>query len=486
MLTLDWYQSVNLQEAFMKFNGFVGQTYTMDAISFDNQRSINFFPLVSESGSSKSATALASCAGYRLFGELGGGAIRGAKTCANGRAFVVSGYEAYEVLSNGTGSLIGTITTGVGTVGIEENGTELIIVDGVEGYIYNMDTSTWSLISDTDFPVADVVAFQDGYFIVNDHGTANFYISGLYDGLSWDALDTSRTDSNPDRLVSILSDQGNLWLFGEVSVEVFYNSGALAFPFERISGAVINTGCAAAFTVQKFDNTIAWLGVDEQGRGVVWKANGYSAQRISTQAIENIIAQSSDFTGSYAYVYHERGHVFYCLQVKGLDTTLVYDSAVGAWHERQWRDNVNSLNTQHRGACHFFFNQQNLIGDRENGKIYLQSMDIYDFDGDNIIRTRVSPHIQEEKKNITYSSFELDMETGVGTIDGLNPQVMMSYSDDGGHTFSSEKWASAGQIGKYRTRVRWSRLGSARDRVFKIVYSEKTFCQINEALINNA
>lgn len=456
----------------------------MDAISFDNQRSINLFPLVSESGSSKSQTALASVAGYEEFAELGGGAIRGCKTCANGRAFIVSGYEVYELLSDGTGTLIGTLTTGVNSVGIDENGTELIIVDGVSGFIYNMDTDTWTEITDTDFPVADVVAFQDGYFIVNDHGTANFYISGIYDGLTWDPLDTSRADSNPDRLISLISDHGNLWLFGEVSVEVFYNSGALAFPFERIAGAVIQTGCAAAFTVQKFDNTIAWLGVDEQGRGVVWKANGYNAQRISTQAIENIIAQSTDFTNSYSYVYHERGHVFYCLQVNGLDTTLVYDSSTGAWHERQWRDTVNSINLQHRGACHLFFNQKNLIGDRITGKIYRQSMDLYDFDGENIIRTRISPHIQDEKRNITYSSFELDMETGVGTIDGLDPQVMLSYSDDGGHTYSSEHWRSVGKIGKYKTRVRWPRLGSARDRVFKIIYSEKTFCQINEAYIN--
>jgi len=469
---------------FMIFNGFVGATYNLDAISFDCQRSINMFPMVSESGSSKSPNALASVAGYELFATVGGGAIRGAKTCANGRAFVVSGYEAYEVKENGTGTLIGTLTTGVGQIGIDENGTQLMIVDGSKGYIYNMDTLTWSQITDPQFPIADVVSFQDGYFIVNAHGTANFYISGLYDGLTWDALDTSRADSNPDKIVSLISDHGNLWVFGEVSVEVFYNSGALAFPFERISGAIIQTGCAAPFTVQKFDNTIAWLGVDEQGRGVVWKADGYNAVRMSTQAIENTISKSADFSESYAYVYHEKGHVFYCLQVKGLDTTLVYDSSTGAWHERQWRDTLNSVNGQHRGSCHFFFNQKNLIGDRISGKIYRQSMDLYSFDGENIIRRRVSPHIQEEKKNITYSNLELDMETGVGLISGLDPQIVMRYSDDGGHTWSNEKWQSVGKIGKYKNRVRWARLSSARDRVFEVTYTEKTFFQINAAYIN--
>lgn len=470
----------------MNFNGFVGQSYVMDAVSFDCQRSINLFPLVSESGSSKTPTALASCAGYREFANLGGGPIRSAKRCANGRAFVVSGYDVYEVATDGTGTLRGSLTTGVTRVSMEENGTQLMIVDGVSGYIFNMDTNAWAEITDVDFPTADLVTFQDGYFIVNDHDTANYYISGLYDGLSWDALETSRADTNPDKIVSLMSDQGNLWLFGDSSVEVHYNAGTSPFPFQRIGGAVIQTGCAAPFTVQKFDNTIAWLGVDEQGRGVVWKSNGYSAVRMSTQAIENVIAQTADYTESYAYVYHERGHVFYCLNVRGLDTTLVYDSSVGAWHERQYRDTVTSENVQHRGSCHFFFNNKNMIGDRLTGQIYEQSMDIYDFDGGNIIRTRVSPHIADEKRNVTFSSFELDMETGVGTIDGLDPQVMMRYSDDGGHTWSNQLFRSAGKIGNYNTRVRWSRLGSSRNRVFEVTYSEKTFCQINGAYLNGS
>lgn len=468
----------------MKFNGFVGATYNMDSVAFDCQRSINQFPLVSESGSSKSPSSLASVPGYELFAEVGGGPIRGGKRCANGRAFVASGYEIYELLSDGTGTLIGTITTGIERVSMAENGTELCIVDGELGYIFDMDTDTWTQITDADFPIADIVDFQDGYFIVNAHDTANFYISGLYDGLTWDALDTSRADSNPDKIVSLISDKGNLWLFGEVSCEVFYTSGALAFPFERIGGAIIQTGCAAPHTVQKFDNTIAWLGVDEQGRGVVWKANGYSATRMSTQSIENTIASSPDFADSYAYVYHERGHVFYCLQVSGLDTTLVYDSSTGAWHERQFKDIDTNVMQQHRGSCHFFFGQANMIGDRNVGKIYRQSMDIYDFDGDNIIRKRISPHIQDEKRKVAYSSFEVDMATGVGTIDGVDPQIMLRYSDDGGNTWSNELWASVGKLGEYNKRVRWSRLGSARDRVFELSYSEKTFYQLNEAYIN--
>lgn len=470
----------------MIVQGFVGPTYTLDAKTFDCQRCVNMYPIASEIGTSKSVSALASCPGYSTFATAGGGPIRAAKTVASGRAFVVSGFNLFEINIDGTTTNQGTLLTATSRVSIAENGTQLMMVDGVYGYIYNMDTDVFTQITDADFPVADVVTFQDGYFIVNVHGTPYFAISDLYDGLTWDILDRSLAASNPDNLISLVNDNGNLWLFGDRSVEVFQNTGNATFPFERIPGAVIQTGCAAPFTVQSFDNTVAWLGVDEYGRGVVWKANGYSAQRMSTQAIEAIISTSTDFAESYSYVYHEQGHIFYVLQVKGLDTTLVYDGATGQWHERTFVNTVLNSTEQHRGSCHLFFDQKNLIGDRETGVIYQQSLSIYDHNGYPMHRERISPHMAQEKRNIPFSNFEIDCETGRGlqSGQGSDPQVMMSYSDDGGRTYSNERFVSAGAAGKYKTRVRWARCGSARDRVWKVRYTEPTFFQINEAYVN--
>lgn len=470
----------------MRLQGFVGPTYTMDAVSFDAQRCINLYPMVSESGTSKSQAALRSCPGYSLFATAGGGPIRGAKTSANGRAFVVSGNTLYELDEAGTATSRGTLSTFTTRVSIAENKTQMIIVDGTYGYIFTYASNNFAVIADGDFPACEIVTYLDGYFIVPKFGTNDFYISAINDGTSWDALDFSNAAAGPDNLISLIADSGNLWLFGSQTTEVFNNTGNALFPFERIDGAIIQTGCAAPHTVQSFDNTIAWLGVDEQGRGVVWRANGYQAQRMSNQAIEAIIATASDFTDSYAYVYHEQGHVFYCLQINNLNTTLVYDGATGLWHERQYFNNTTNEAEKHKGGCHFFFNQKNLIGDRDSGKIYQQALSIYSHDGDEMHRERISPHIQDEKKNISFSNFELDCEVGVGlqSGQGSDPQVMMQYSDDGGNTWSIERWTSAGAAGKYKTRVRWARCGSARDRVWKIRYSEPTQFQINEAYFN--
>ena len=66
------------------------------------------------------------------------------------------------------------------------------------------------------------------------------------------------------------------------------------------------------------------------------------------------------------------------------------------------------------------------------------------------------------------------METGVGIQlgQGSNPQAMMQYSDDGGHTWSSERWASLGKIGAYSTRVVWRNNGRTRQRVYRVTVSD--------------
>lgn len=461
---------------------FVGPTYQMDALSFDIQRSINLYPLISETGTSVTPSSMQGTPGKELFAEVGGGPIRAELATANGRGWAVSGNELYEVNTNGTGTLRGTLNSATSRCFMAENGTQVMIVDGTDGYIYNMDTDVFAEITDPQFPGAGTVTFQDGYFIINRPLTQEYYISALYDGLSWDALDFGTSESNPDNLVACLSDSSNLWLLGERSLEVHQNTGAQAFPFERIPGAVLQVGCTAPGTLVRFDNTVAWLGVDEQGRGVVWKGNGYAAQRISTQAIEKRIAEAADFSESYAWVYHEQGHIFLCIQIRGLDTTLVYDGAVGQWHERS--SNNDGELSQDRGSSHMFFAQKSLVGDRASGKIYWQALHFYSEDGAVIVRERILPHLVKEKQQITYASFELDMQVGVGNPDVTDPQIMLQYSNDGGRNWSYELWRPIGAIGAFNTRVRWQKLGTARDRVFKVKISDQVQVQINGAYLN--
>jgi hypothetical protein len=54
---------------------------------------------------------------------------------------------------------------------------------------------------------------------------------------------------------------------------------------------------------------------------------------------------------------------------------------------------------------------------------------------------------------------------------GYDPEVMLRWSDDGGHTWSNEHWRSMGKIGQYGYRTIWRRLGMTekiRDRVYEV------------------
>ena len=60
---------------------------------------------------------------------------------------------------------------------------------------------------------------------------------------------------------------------------------------------------------------------------------------------------------------------------------------------------------------------------------------------------------------------------GYPAAPGYNPQVMLRWSDDGGHTWSNEHWTSIGKIGNYGKRAFWRRLGMTmkiRDRVYEV------------------
>ena len=57
------------------------------------------------------------------------------------------------------------------------------------------------------------------------------------------------------------------------------------------------------------------------------------------------------------------------------------------------------------------------------------------------------------------------------TVIGANPQLMLRWSDDGGHTWNGERMTSMGRVGQYGTRAIFRRLGMTlklRDRVYEV------------------
>jgi hypothetical protein len=117
-----------------------------------------------------------------------------------------------------------------------------------------------------------------------------------------------------------------------------------------------------------------------------------------------------------------------------------------------------------------------VVGDYENGNIYTLDLDTYADNGgvQKWLRSwRALPTGTNNLKRSAQHSLQLDCESGVGLNNGQGsePQVMLRWSDDGGHTWSNEHWANMGKIGQFFRRVFWRRLGMTlklRDRVYEI------------------
>lgn len=445
----------------------VGPSYQERSLPFDAQRTINLYPVFDKDG--KEVSALYGTPGLTSFSTAGSGPIRGAFAATNGRVFAVSGATLYEISSAGVATSRGTLDSSSGIVSIDENGQQLAICDGTKVYIFTYSTDAFVKVTDVDIPSAGTITFVDGYFIITKNDSGAFYISSLYDGTAWDPLDFATAESSPDEIVRVYNAVGQLWLFGTKTTEIWTNTGASAFPFERISGAKMEVGILAAHTAVAVDNSIFWVGQDNIGSGIVYRAQGFTPQRISTSAIELLLQAAPTPETLRAYNYQQDGHTFYIITGGGMDTTLVYDISTQLWHERAYLNTLGVFE-QHLGACGIYAFNRQLVGSRVDGKIYTMALDVYSDDGAEIASERIYTHLSDEGRRVRFNQLEIFMETGIGnqSAPGVDPQITLWVSRDGGRTYSNGYTTSFGAVGEYLTRVVFRRLGIASNITFKI------------------
>jgi hypothetical protein len=355
-----------------------------------------------------------------------------------------------------------------------DNGTQLFIAANGPSYIYNNTTNVFSLIADPDFPGAVTVAYLDGYFVFNEPNSQKVWVTSILDGLSVDPLDFASAEGSPDLLTSLVVSNREVWLLGTNSIEVWYDAGTPDFPLARIQGASNEIGCAAPYSVAKADNSVFWLGSDTRGRGVIYRSNGYTGIRASNHSVEWQIQSYGNISDAVAYTYQQDGHTFYVINFPSAGKTWVYDITTQSWHERAGWSNGDFV--RHRSNCQMSFNNEIIVGDFENGNIYAFDMDVYTDNGaiQKWLRSwRALPSGTNNLKRTAQHSLQLNCETGVGLNlgQGSDPEVMMRWSDDGGHTYSSEHWTKMGRIGAFGYRAFWRRLGMTlklRDRVYEV------------------
>ncbi len=460
------------------FAGFIGGAYLSQAPVADGESSINLYCEKIESGLGKGGAsfALYGTPGLGLVQTLPDSPLRGIWS-NEASVYSVAGATLFQNSTigsppgPGTQISIGMVNNAASPAQIIPNGNELLIVSGGQAYdVFRDSLGVAHILAQVP---AGTGTFIDGYFVVNIPFTNQFRISGINTGLTWDPLDVASKEGYPDHIVAVFAAFEQLWLFGSDTTEVWYDSGAANFPFQRIPNALLEYGCTAPYSVAKVDNSVMWLGgASFSGHGVVYQANGLLPQRVSNHALEYLIQnQYGDISDAVGYCYQDSGHTFYVLSFPSADATWVYDTTTGFWHQRGYWDTNNNQYHAALGRFHAFAFDKHFVGDYQSGNVYEMRDTFYDDNGNMIRRLRSSPHMTEQMLWTRYNQLLVDMQVGVGP-QVLDPQCVMQFSDDGGLTWSNEKTASIGETGEYATRVIYRRLGRSRNRCFRIVITD--------------
>lgn len=414
------------------------------------------------------------------------------------RCFVTSQNALWQLYSDGYARFLYTIANDLKPKVFAASPLEILLSSGGHAYLYNFAndvTTEIPVITAAQIAAAEAdptitlngfqaavvsVGFADSYFIAL-MTNGRFQISGVLNGSTWDPADIAQESVYADTPTAMAVDHREIVITGPKQSIVYYDSGNPFFPFEVVPGSFAEFGIGAPASFLKADNTLFWIGQDERGGGMAWRAQGYLPTRISTHAIEEHWRTFVSITDAVGYSYQEAGHTFVCFYFPLANETWVYDVATGMWHER----------TKHFG-CHFFAFGKHLFGDVATGTIFESSLDLLTHDGAEIRRVRTTPYISEELQWIFHRSLQIDVETGRGPtpplLDGhgepRGPQLMMRHSDDGCHTWSNEQTFDCGKTGEYKKRVVARRLGRSRSRIYEVVVTDPVPWRFIDAYLN--
>lgn len=370
----------------------------------------------------------------------------------------------YSVNNAGTATSLGTLDTVSGRVDMSYNGTTILITTGTSGYRYTIGTATFAIVSDADFPdAAKTCAWMAGQFVV-DQGSGDVFQTSP-DGINWDALDFATAESNPDGLVRIFADNGEIILFGENTTEYWGTIGEADFTFAAIKGATQEFGLAARWSVCKFNSGIAAVMKGTGGEVQVMFIQGYVPKPISLP-IDSIINGYTTVSDATAYSYLLGGHPMLQVNFPSAGASWLFDALTGMWSPLEY----GLAGARHRGEMSLDYLNKTIIADYSNGDIYNLEPDVYTDNGVAIAREIVTRHIFKGNRRERIDQVYVDMEVGVGTTSGagVNPQVMLQISKNNGATWGAELWREIGVLGAYLQRVVWRRLGIARDWLFKL------------------
>ena len=369
------------------------------------------------------------CDGYSSFSTLtgtGAGVVRGFLNFDDSTLYCVTGTRINRVNTSGTATDMAALaTSGYAYFARNNAATPNIMLVTSDALIRTITSNTVSTPTlDASIPTTEFnsVCSIDGYFIITCSG-GDFYITGI-DTITVDPLDFAAASTNSDGLMRGIRRGPELVLLGARSTEFWRNTGNVDFPFERVHSS--NFGCyaaASAVTVsavvgESAVDAVIYAGTNTDGAliGVLLVA-GYEARKISPPGLDRAIRSEPTLSSIRAFIHTQHETTFYC--ITGSSFTWEYNLRTGFWHERT-SDGLDIWNI----------------------------VDAVQFNGKTIYADYNAATLYQASSSLTPASAS---------------SVTLRQSLNGGTTWATTRTKSIGGSGSERTRLRFNRLGIARE-----------------------
>lgn len=403
--------------------------------------------------------------GYTEWLNMGETPIRGIRAI-NSKLYFIHLDNLYVCSTDKSTINLGKVDTSSGRVAMTDNGTQLFIATSGSGYILTLATNTLVTITAAGYPKGTTAQFNAGFFLAVKPNSMQFYVSSLYDGTAWDALDFASAESNPDDLVTCVINNGLAIMFGTQTTEFWSNNGNGSFPYAP-SGLTAEWGLAARWSISKFDSSLVYLARNSLGEVQIVRLDGYKPTRISSTAIEAIVNSFSEVTDAVGLSYLHAGHPFYQITFPTVARTFCYDGLTNLWSEITSFGLTRSVVDQAitwEGITYFLDYRKAIIYQLDSTASKDGSLPI--------IGSIISKQLKPSNDTFSVNSIKVEFAAGLIASNTENPQIGLSVSKDGGNTWGNTVFRPMGKVGEYLTSAKWTRLGAGRMFTFKISISD--------------
>lgn len=223
----------------------------------------------------------------------------------------------------------GAIDTALGSK--TEVGATLSLNDTGDGYILTSDS--FGAASSLAITAVDTNTTAElGFSVTSSTGTVG----------AWNPIDFITAEREPDGGVSIVKHHDHIVVFGNRTIEFFYNAAnPVGSPLSRRSDIYYNVGCISGNAVWQQGDRIYFVGTSPQGHYGVYEIANFKISKISTPELDSYlttisIEESSLFFGNG---FSARGHDFYILTPYSKTNTvtipqnnLVFDAFARMWY----------------------------------------------------------------------------------------------------------------------------------------------------------